>query len=122
LPAGGEPFAEFLVSSPKPPDASAAATSPKIGNSDTVLHIGQRIRQLRESCGMTQRQLQSQSRVSRSYLSRIESSEMTPSIGTFEKISEALNVGLNRFFSPGSVGENLVEDSFTRLCGPFFVS
>ena len=68
---------------------------------------------------MTQSQLQSKSKVSRSYLSRIESGQMTPSLGTLEKISEALNVGLNRFFSPESDGEALLEDPFIQGLRPF---
>jgi transcriptional regulator with XRE-family HTH domain len=88
-------------------------------NRDTVENIGQRIRQLRESRGMTQSQLQARSRVSRSYLSRIESGQMTPSLGTLEKISEALGVGLNRFFVPESNGETLLEDPFIQGLRPF---
>ncbi len=88
-------------------------------NRDTVEHIGQRIRQLRESRGMTQSQLQSRSRVSRSYLSRIESGQMTPSLGTLEKIAEALVVGLNRFFIPTSNGEALLEDPFIQGLRPY---
>src|SRR5262249_11729970 len=76
-------------------------------------------RQLRESRSMTQSQLQSRSKVSRSYLSRIESGQMTPSLGTLEKISEALNVGLNRFFIPESDGEALLEDPFIQGLRPF---
>jgi transcriptional regulator with XRE-family HTH domain len=88
-------------------------------NRETVENIGQRIRQLRESRGMTQSQLQSRSRVSRSYLSRIESGQMTPSLGTLEKISEALGVGLNRFFVPESNGEALMEDPFIQGLRPY---
>ncbi len=88
-------------------------------NQDTVENIGQRIRQLRESRGMTQSQLQARSRVSRSYLSRIESGQMTPSLGTLEKISEALGVGMNRFFIPESTGEALMEDPFIQGLRPF---
>ncbi len=88
-------------------------------NRETVENIGQRIRQLRESRGMTQSQLQARSRVSRSYLSRIESGQMTPSLGTLEKISEALGVGLNRFFVPESNGEALLEDPFIQGLRPF---
>ncbi len=88
-------------------------------NRETVENIGQRIRQLRESRGMTQSQLQAHSRVSRSYLSRIESGQMTPSLGTLEKISEALGVGLNRFFIPESNGEILMEDPFIQGLRPF---
>ena len=68
---------------------------------------------------MTQSQLQSRSKVSRSYLSRIESGQMTPSLGTLEKISEALSVGLNRFFIPESDGEALLEDPFIQGLRPF---
>src|ERR1700722_14200604 len=88
-------------------------------NRETVKNIGQRIRQLRESRGMTQSQLQARSRVSRSYLSRIESGQMTPSLGTLEKISEALGVGLNRFFVPETNGEALLEDAFIQGLRPF---
>jgi transcriptional regulator with XRE-family HTH domain len=111
---------EFLIPPPAPPEEAAAEpTSEKFANQQTVENIGQRIRQLRESRAMTQSQLQSRSKVSRSYLSRIESGQMTPSLGTLEKISEALNVGLNRFFIPESDGEALLEDPFIQGLRPF---
>jgi transcriptional regulator with XRE-family HTH domain len=115
------PKVEFLVPPPPPQelpgdDRQLFETWP---NRETVENIGQRIRQLRESRGMTQSQLQARSRVSRSYLSRIESGQMTPSLGTLEKISEALGVGLNRFFIPESHGEVLMEDPFIQGLRPF---
>src|SRR5580704_7276186 len=111
---------EFLIPPPAPPEETAAEpTSETFANQETVENIGQRIRQLRESRAMTQSQLQSRSKVSRSYLSRIESGQMTPSLGTLEKISEALNVGLNRFFIPESDGEALLEDPFIQGLRPF---
>jgi transcriptional regulator with XRE-family HTH domain len=111
---------EFLIPPPAPPEEAAAEpTSETFANQETVENIGQRIRQLRESRAMTQSQLQSRSKVSRSYLSRIESGQMTPSLGTLEKISEALNVGLNRFFIPESDGEALLEDPFIQGLRPF---
>ena len=106
---------EFMIPTAAPSEeASAETASEKFANRETVENIGQRIRQLRESRSMTQSQLQSRSKVSRSYLSRIESGQMTPSLGTLEKISEALNVGLNRFFIPESDGEALLEDPFIQ--------
>ena len=114
------PRLEFLIPPPPPADAPGAEqAADKWANRETVEHIGQRIRQLRESRGMTQSQLQMRSKVSRSYLSRIESGQMTPSLGTLEKISEALNVGLNRFFIPESDGEALLEDAFIQGLRPF---
>ena len=111
---------EFMIPPPAPAEeTSAEPASEKLVNQQTVENIGQRIRQLRESRSMTQSQLQSRSKVSRSYLSRIESGQMTPSLGTLEKISEALNVGLNRFFIPESDGEALLEDPFIQGLRPF---
>ncbi|HWN74741.1 MAG TPA: helix-turn-helix transcriptional regulator, partial [Candidatus Udaeobacter sp.] len=79
---------EYLIPQEAPQEEVAPeAISPKFANQETVENIGQRIRQLRESRAMTQSQLQSKSKVSRSYLSRIESGQMTPSLGTLEKIS-----------------------------------
>src|SRR3979490_3396558 len=111
---------EFLIPPPAPAEEAAAEPTPeKFVNQETVENIGQRIRQLRESRSMTQSQLQSRSKVSRSYLSRIESGHMTRSLGTLEKISEALSVGLNRFFIPESDGEALLEDPFIQGLRPF---
>jgi transcriptional regulator with XRE-family HTH domain len=111
---------EFLIPPAAPvEEAAVEVASDRFINQETVENIGQRIRQLRESRAMTQSQLQSRSKVSRSYLSRIESGQMTPSLGTLEKISEALNVGLNRFFIPESDGEALLEDPFIQGLRPF---
>jgi transcriptional regulator with XRE-family HTH domain len=87
-------------------------------NCEIVENIGLRIRQLRELKGLTQSQLEALSRVSRSHLSRIENGQMTPSLGTLEKISEALDVGLNRFFVPETDGEALLEDPFIQELRP----
>ena len=115
------PKVEFLIPPPAPQELPGDDRQlfEKWPNRETVENIGQRIRQLRESRGMTQSQLQARSRVSRSYLSRIESGQMTPSLGTLEKISEALGVGLNRFFVPESNGETLFEDPFIQGLRPF---
>ena len=112
---------EYLIPQEVPQEEQAVpeAVATKFANQETVENIGQRIRQLRESRTMTQSQLQARSKVSRSYLSRIESGQMTPSLGTLEKISEALNVGLNRFFIPESDGEALLEDPFIQGLRPF---
>ena len=91
----------------------------KSPNRKTVENIGQRIRQLRESCGMTQSQLKMRARVSHSWLSRVENGQMTPSLGTLEKISEVLGVGLNHFFVPETNGEALLEDPFIQGLRPF---
>src|ERR1035437_4700430 len=100
------PKVTFVIPTPSPQDLPGDDRQlfENWPNRETVENIGQRIRQLRESRGMTQSQLQARSRVSRSYWSRIESGQMTPSLGTLEKMSEPLGVGLNRFFVPETNG------------------
>jgi len=44
---------------------------------------------------------------------------MTPSLGTLEKIAEALGVGLNSFFVPETNGETALEDPFIQGLRPF---
>jgi len=65
-------------------------------------HVGVRIRKLRESYGLTQKQLQGRSKTHRSYLSRIESGEMTPYPASLEKIAAGLGVSLGAFFAEES--------------------
>jgi transcriptional regulator with XRE-family HTH domain len=115
------PKVAFVIPTPSPQDLPGDDRQlfENWPNRETVENIGQRIRQLRESRGMTQSQLQARSRVSRSYLSRIESGQMTPSLGTLEKIAEALGVGLNRFFVPETNGETVLEDPFIQGLRPF---
>ena len=44
---------------------------------------------------------------------------MTPSLGTLEKIGDALKIGLNRFFIPELEGEKLLEDLFIQALRPY---
>src|ERR1035441_8375042 len=115
------PKVTFVIPTPSPQDLPGDDRQlfENWPNRETVENIGQRIRQLRESRGMTQSQLQARSRVSRSYLSRIESGQMTPSLGTLEKIAEALGIGLKRFFVPELNGEALLRDQFIQELRPF---
>jgi transcriptional regulator with XRE-family HTH domain len=115
------PKVQFLIPPPEPQELPGDDRQlfEKWPNREIVENIGQRIRKLRESRGITQSKLQARSLVSRSYLSRIESGQMTPSLGTLEKLSGALGVGLNRFFAPESNGEGLLEDPFIQGLRPF---
>ena len=101
-------------------DESDGAKNPsKLTNLDMVERIGRRIQHLRTLRGLTQGQLQKRSSVSRSYLSRIESNQMTPSLGTVEKLSKGLGIGLNRFFIPDSCCEALLDDPFNQRLRPY---
>jgi transcriptional regulator with XRE-family HTH domain len=115
------PKIESLILPPASQELQGDLRQPleKWPNREMVKNVGQRIRQLRESRGMSQTQLQARSRVSRSYLSRIECGQMTPSLGTLEKISGPFGIGLNRFFIPEANGEALLEDPFIQELRPF---
>jgi transcriptional regulator with XRE-family HTH domain len=116
-----KPKVAFLIPPPAPLELQGddCQSSEKWPNRETLKNIGSRIRQLRESHGMTQTQLNANSGISRSYLSRIESGQMTPSLGTLEKISEALGVGLNRFLVPETSSETVLEDEFIQQLQPY---
>jgi transcriptional regulator with XRE-family HTH domain len=88
-------------------------------NLRSVENVGQRIQQLRKSRGLTQIALQAFSGVSRSYVARIEIGRMTPSLGTLEKISEALGIGINRFFLAQSNSATVLDDPFILELLPF---
>lgn len=62
---------------------------------------------------MKRLQLQARSRISRSFLSRVESGTMIPSLNTLEKLSEALQFPLRDFFSH--------PDDVTLLCADPFI-
>jgi DNA-binding XRE family transcriptional regulator len=111
----------FRTLTPAPPVVEETAP-PSTYNHKIVNRIGERIRELRESRGMTQSQLQNRSRVSRSYLSRIESGQMTPSLGTLEKISEALQVAFHRFLLRKPVASCSSRTVSFKVFGPSLTS
>src|SRR5271156_2719373 len=81
------PKVTFVIPTPSPQDLPGDDRQlfENWPNRETVETIGQRIRQVRESRGLTQRQLQARSRVSRRYLSPIASGQRTPSLGPLEQ-------------------------------------
>ena len=64
-----------------------------------AVHVGERIRQLRLGLGMSVRTLAAKSGFSPSLISQVEHGQVTPSIGSLERIARALGVSLSRFFA-----------------------
>jgi transcriptional regulator with XRE-family HTH domain len=77
------------------------------------------IRRLRESHSMTRSELARRSKMSRSHLWHIEQGHMLPGLGTLEKISRALEVGMGRLLSARSDSDVLLEDGFIRVAHPY---
>lgn len=60
--------------------------------------IGKKIRQTRESRGITQEDLALEAGLNRAYIGYIERGERNPSTDTLVKIAKALKVSLNELF------------------------
>jgi len=65
---------------------------------DVKLKIGQRIKQLRETADMSQKDLAYTADLDRSYIASVENGQRNISIVNIEKISKALGVTLKEFF------------------------
>lgn len=65
---------------------------------DLKAKFGRRLRQLREEKGLTQEQIAFRARLSREYLSRIESGKRNVSLDVIERLSEALGVDVQKLF------------------------
>ena len=63
------------------------------------VNVGERIRQLRLGLGMSVRTLATKTGFSPSLISQVEHSQVTPSIGSLERIAMALGVSLGKFFT-----------------------
>lgn len=110
-------LALFASPNPEPDPKLDWETRQKISNHDAAMNIGQRISALRMFRHMSRHKLHEKSGVSRSYLSRVETGNMVPSLGSLEKIAAALGVGLRVLFIPES--ELLLEDPLIREIGTF---
>ena len=76
------------------------------------VNVGERIRQLRLGLGMSVRTLATKSGFSPSLISQVEHGQVTPSIGSLERIALALGTSLGKFFfEPDTIATLLVRAS-----------
>jgi ribosome-binding protein aMBF1 (putative translation factor) len=59
-------------------------------------YIGIRIKQARESAGLTQTELSTKAGLPQSHISRLENGQHSPSFATLEKIAKALNISISQ--------------------------
>lgn len=76
---------------------------------DIKLKIGQRIKELRETAIMSQKDLSYAADLDRSYIASVENGQRNISIVNIEKIATALGVSLKEFFN------NVEIDDTTKL-------
>jgi len=67
--------------------------------------LGEHVRRLRVQAGLSVRRLATQSGFSPSFMSQVETGQVSPSIGSMEKIAAALGVTLGDFFAAAAGGE-----------------
>jgi transcriptional regulator with XRE-family HTH domain len=60
--------------------------------------LGERIRELREARGLTQREIANRIGIDDYYISRLENNHVNPTLATMQKIATALDVELRDFF------------------------
>lgn len=58
--------------------------------------MGKRLKKLREAKGVSQAALAEKAELSRGYLIRLEAGRQDPTLGTLERLAEALNVPLKK--------------------------
>lgn len=92
------PASPFPSVSGNPKARAGILKKPPAKRSSTSEQVGLQIHTLRSAAGMTASALATASGVSRSMLSRIERGLVSPSIEVLEKISQALDVPMSRFF------------------------
>lgn len=66
---------------------------------DAKVKIGQRIKELREVSGMSQKDLSYNADLDRSYIASVENGQRNISIVNIEKIATALGITLKEFFN-----------------------
>jgi DNA-binding XRE family transcriptional regulator len=71
-------------------------TENNLGLKKWLDYVGDRIKQARESAGLTQTELSTRAGLPQSHISRLENGQHSPSFATLEKIAKALNIPVSQ--------------------------
>jgi transcriptional regulator with XRE-family HTH domain len=82
-----------------------------MGNSNNV---GRKIKEARNSAGLTQRELAHQSNVSVNTLSLLERGQTSPTIATLQKLADSLSVEISYFFAVSKPEDEIVFSKSNR--------
>ncbi|HWP85863.1 MAG TPA: helix-turn-helix transcriptional regulator [Terriglobia bacterium] len=63
------------------------------------MNLGESIRKIRQSKGLSQGEMQKRTGILRSYLSRVENGHTIPSLATLQRLASAMDVALADFFA-----------------------
>lgn len=77
--------------------------------------LGDRIRELRTTCGLSQEQLALRASITPAYLGTIERGIKSPTLRTIEKLCNALDVSLAEFFSTCAAREAVLDEVCVQI-------
>lgn len=72
---------------------------------DAVTYLGSTIRRIRERRRLSQLNIEERSRISRTYLSRLENGRFMPSLDQLARIAKAMKADVSEFFPDGRDGQ-----------------
>lgn len=75
------------------------------------MHVGKRIKEIREASGVMAKHVARKAGISLWYLSMIENGKRVPSLEKLENIADVLGVEVARFFLAQDVSETLNKDN-----------
>lgn len=95
-------FIRFSMSTPTTPQTSPSSLSGTVASaeSDFLLSLGKRVRELRNRRGMTRKQVSQEADVSERHLAQLEAGEGNISVVLLQRIARALHVPLANLFTP----------------------
>jgi transcriptional regulator with XRE-family HTH domain len=82
---------EPIVLGPQPVPSPSAIH----GSAEAGLHVAGQVRDIRKARHLSQRQLASRMQVPRTYISKIENGKAIPTLGSLERLAEALEVDVS---------------------------
>lgn len=114
--ANASPFDVLAAEPPVSGNGNGKKSSRKNGLPD----IGSAIRAWRQAKRLTQTDIRNRAGISRSYLSRIESGRMIPSLATMEKLATALELTIAELLQPvkRETTEDVLQDDFIQQLRP----
>ena len=86
-----------------------------------TMNLGESIKKIRQSKGLSQGEMQKRTGILRSYLSRVENGHTVPSLATLQRLATAMGVALSDFFAAEGDGAvataSVSSDTATQYLG-----
>src|SRR5246127_1547117 len=84
------------IEEPAPLAPQLVAPSPSAASAEAGLQVAAQVREIRKARHLSQRQLASRMQVPRTYISKIENGKAIPTLGSLERLADALEVDVTQ--------------------------